>query len=79
MSTSEFRHKVAPHININISPNAALPRLISKFKIVYECSKTLLNFSPCSNFISPSPLPNALPSLYLFLPERRAGTAWEPS
>jgi hypothetical protein len=34
--------------NEQISPNAALPRLITKFKIVYERSKTLLNFSPCS-------------------------------
>jgi hypothetical protein len=48
MLTSKFRPKVAPHINIKISPNAALPRLITKFRIVYERSKTLLNFSPCS-------------------------------
>jgi hypothetical protein len=44
---SKFRPKVAPHINILISPNSALPR-ISKFRIVHESSKTLLNFSPCS-------------------------------
>jgi hypothetical protein len=49
MLTSKFRPKVAPpHINIKISPNAALPRLITKFKIAYERSETLLNFSPCS-------------------------------
>jgi hypothetical protein len=44
MLTSKFRSKVAPHINIKISPHAALPRLVTKFKIVYERCKTLLNF-----------------------------------
>jgi hypothetical protein len=48
MLTSKFRPKVAPHIIIKISPNAALPRIISKLKIAHERSKTLLNFSPCS-------------------------------
>jgi hypothetical protein len=48
MLTSKFRPKVAPHINIQISQNAALPGIISKFKIVHERSKTLLNFPPCS-------------------------------
>jgi hypothetical protein len=47
MLTSKFRPKVAPHIIFQISPNAALPRIISKFKIAHERSKTLLNFSPC--------------------------------
>jgi hypothetical protein len=42
------RPEVAPHINVQISPNAALPRIISKFKIMHERRKTLLNFSPCS-------------------------------
>jgi hypothetical protein len=36
MLTSKFRPKVAPCINIQISPNAALPRNISKFKIAHE-------------------------------------------
>jgi hypothetical protein len=39
MLTSKFRPKVAPRINIIISPNTALLRLITKFKIVYERSK----------------------------------------
>jgi hypothetical protein len=50
--TSKFRPKVPPHPHVNnkISPNAALPRLISKFKISIECSKTLRIFSPSSTY-----------------------------
>jgi hypothetical protein len=47
--TSKFRPKVAPsHVNTKISRNAALPRLMSKFRTPIECSKTLLSFSHCS-------------------------------
>jgi hypothetical protein len=48
--TSKFRPEVVPHINIKPSPNAALPRLISKFRILNECSMTTLNLCPCSTF-----------------------------
>jgi hypothetical protein len=50
MLTSKFRPKVAPppRIYIQISPTAALPRIISTLKILLVRSKTLLNFSPCS-------------------------------
>lgn len=42
-------------VNIKMLPNSALPRLISKFKTLNECTITLLNMSPfttshCSTF-----------------------------
>jgi hypothetical protein len=41
---SKFRHEVDPrHANIKISPNAALPRLTEKFKILIECNKTVIS------------------------------------
>jgi hypothetical protein len=46
--TSKLRPKVAPQINIQFPPNAAPPKLITKFKIMRECNKTQHNFSPRS-------------------------------
>jgi hypothetical protein len=44
----KFPSKVVfPHVNAEISPCATLRRLMLKLKIPIECSKILLNFSPC--------------------------------
>jgi hypothetical protein len=81
-----------PNININISPSVASPILKSKFRhvmpsqglmselaVVIECSRNLLNFSPCSVFrlyLRHNWMAYLLPTPPL--PERRAGTAWGP-
>lgn len=46
MLTLKYRSKVAPNINIKISPNDPLLRLGWEFKIVYERSKAMFNFLP---------------------------------
>jgi hypothetical protein len=77
--TSKLGPKVAPQINITFSPNAAHPKLITKFKITRECSKTQLNFSLRSTLHLTFSTSKCFNHTILPLPEGRAGIAWGPS